>query len=210
MRPSSSRSEPGEPATAGGLFGPSFTSPAVERALSDAALLRAMLAAEAALARASCQAGRAPAEAAEAIARVCAEAEFDLDELGRQAANVANPVEPLTRALASRLPPDAARHVHAGATSQDILDTATSLLAKRASELILADLRALTWRPSLAGPPARWPRSTRTGRVSPPTTPPASALPNPSCPGTPTEPESRRWPPPPAWRPGRWARSRWT
>lgn len=143
MRPSSSRSEPGEPATAGGLFGPSFTSPAVERALSDAALLRAMLAAEAALARASCQAGRAPAEAAEAIARVCAEAEFDLDELGRQAANVANPVEPLTRALASRLPPDAARHVHAGATSQDILDTATSLLAKRASELILADLRAL-------------------------------------------------------------------
>ena len=46
----------------------------------------------------------------------------------------------LARALARRVPQTAVSAVHRGATSQDILDTAAMLLAKRAIDVMLADL----------------------------------------------------------------------
>jgi 3-carboxy-cis,cis-muconate cycloisomerase len=140
MRPSSSGSEAD---AAGGLFGPSFESAAVSATLSDAALLTAMLRAESALTTAAERTGRTPANAAALIRAACAAGDLDLDEIGRQAAGVANPVEPLVRALVGRVPEEAARYVHLGATSQDILDSATSLLARSAGELILDKLSAL-------------------------------------------------------------------
>ena len=59
--------------------------------------------------------------------------QFDLAELGREAADHASPVVPLARRF-----PD----THAGATSQDILDTAMMLVAKRARVPLLEDARA--------------------------------------------------------------------
>jgi 3-carboxy-cis,cis-muconate cycloisomerase len=47
------------------------------------------------------------------------------------------------RALTAAVPGDAARYVHLGATSQDILDTAAMLVARRALGLILAELDGL-------------------------------------------------------------------
>jgi 3-carboxy-cis,cis-muconate cycloisomerase len=51
-----------------------------------------------------------------------------------------NPVPGLARALARQVPQTAVSAVHRGATSQDIVDTAAMLLAKRAIRVIQADL----------------------------------------------------------------------
>ena len=111
------------------------------------AWLRAMLDTEAALARALERAGRAPAGAGAAVTAAAADAAaatgpFDVGALGRQAALSGNPVPGLVAALRKAVPPDAADTVHRGATSQDIIDTAAMLLARRALEPMAADLAA--------------------------------------------------------------------
>src|ERR1700751_697925 len=65
---------------------------------------------------------------------------FDPNELGGLAALTGNPVPGLARALARQVPQTAVSAVHRGATSQDIVDTAAMLLAKRAIDVIAADL----------------------------------------------------------------------
>lgn len=107
---------------------------------ADRAWLEAMLAAERALARAEALAGVIPAEAADAIAESCRAELFDLEELLERGHAAGNPVEPLVRALREAVGGDAARYVHWGATSQDVLDTATMLVARRALGLVLVDL----------------------------------------------------------------------
>jgi 3-carboxy-cis,cis-muconate cycloisomerase len=108
----------------------------------DQAWLTAMLDTEAALARALERAGLAPAGAGAAVTEAAAAGGFDTDELGRQAALTGNPVPALARALAASVPPDAAPAVHQGATSQDIIDTAAMLLARRALAGTAAGLAA--------------------------------------------------------------------
>ncbi|WP_279580412.1 lyase family protein [Fodinicola feengrottensis] len=67
---------------------------------------------------------------------------FDIGELGRAATGSGNPVVPLVKALTNAVPEPANRHVHRGATSQDILDTASMLVASRALLPLLDDLSA--------------------------------------------------------------------
>jgi 3-carboxy-cis,cis-muconate cycloisomerase len=126
----------------GGLFGGVFARGPVAAQVDDRAMLQALLDAEAALARASANAGVIPAGAAAAIAARCDAGRFDVDALGRAAAAAGNPVVPLVRALVEQLPEEAAGHVHQGATSQDVLDTAATLVAHRALGPLLADLGA--------------------------------------------------------------------
>jgi len=121
-----------------GLFGGVFARGDVEA--DDTAWLQAMLDTEAALARALEQAGMAPAGAGEAVTATARAVNFDIDELGELAALTGNPVPGLARELARRVPQAAVSAVHHGATSQDIVDTAAMLLARRAIEVILADL----------------------------------------------------------------------
>jgi 3-carboxy-cis,cis-muconate cycloisomerase len=111
-------------------------------ATSDQAWLDAMLDFEVALARASARAGLFPADDAEAIATARRAARFDIPALARAAADIGNPAEPLVRALTSAVPGKAAGHVHRGATSQDVVDTAAMLVAHRALAPLLEDLRA--------------------------------------------------------------------
>ncbi len=121
-----------------GLFGGVFARGGVEA--GDIAWLQAMLDAEAGLARALERAGLAPAGSGEAVTATARADNFDPNELGELAALTGNPVPGLARALARRVPQTAVSAVHRGATSQDILDTAAMLLAKRAIDVILADL----------------------------------------------------------------------
>jgi 3-carboxy-cis,cis-muconate cycloisomerase len=107
---------------------------------SDRAWVQAMLEVEAALARAHAAAGTIPAEHAQLIARVCNVDDFDLAALGEVTAASATPVVPLVDALRA-LAGDAADSVHVDATTQDIVDTATMLVAKRSREAILTDAR---------------------------------------------------------------------
>jgi 3-carboxy-cis,cis-muconate cycloisomerase len=126
----------------GGLFGGVFARGAARGGADtgDRAWLQAMLDTEAALARALERAGLAPAGAGAAVTAAARADGFDPAELGRQAALTGNPVPALVRALAGRLPPDAAAAVHHGATSQDIVDTAMMLLARAAVDAIGASL----------------------------------------------------------------------
>src|SRR5215207_2494290 len=109
-------------------------------ALSDRAWLQAMMDAERALAAAEARAGVISPEAAEAIAAACEWERFDPAELGEEGRAPGNPVEPLVRALTAVVEGDAARYVHWGATSQDILDTAAMLIARHALDLLLERL----------------------------------------------------------------------
>ena len=129
--------------TSSGLLSALSVSDAAAEAVSDRAWLQAMLDFEAALARAEARAGVVPAAAAEAIAECCDAGRFDGDAIGRDGRASATPVPPLVRALIAAVrerDEDAARYVHWGATSQDVLDTAAMLVARRALDLILADL----------------------------------------------------------------------
>ena len=127
-----------EKPNARGLFGGVFARGGVEA--GDAAWLQAMLDAEAGLARALERAGLAPAGAGEAVTAAARAGNFDPNELGGLAALTGNPVPGLARALARQVPQTAVSAVHRGATSQDIVDTAAMLLAKRAIGVIAADL----------------------------------------------------------------------
>jgi 3-carboxy-cis,cis-muconate cycloisomerase len=113
---------------------------------SDRARIQAMLNVEAALARAQAASGLIPAEAAPVIADAARAEAFDLDQLGRAVLKGGNPAIPLVKALTAQVAArdeQAARWVHWGATSQDIIDTGLVLQMRRALALIEAQLDRL-------------------------------------------------------------------
>ena len=131
---------------AGELFGPIFVPDEFGEAVSGRAWLRAMLDAEGALALALARAGLIPGQAAETIVSCCDVDRFDPEEIGHQGRAQGNPVPPLVRALAaavSGVSEDAASHVHKGATSQDIVDTAAMLVSRHALGLILTEVEGI-------------------------------------------------------------------
>ncbi len=109
-------------------------------AVSGRAWLAAMLETERALARAGALAGVVPDEAASVIAAACDVERYDWETLLGEGRSVGNPAEPLVRALVDLVGEDAGRYVHLGATSQDVVDTAAMLVARRCLGLVLADL----------------------------------------------------------------------
>ena len=114
---------------------------------SDASVLQALLDVEAGLARAQAETGVIPSPAAVVITRTARAEHFDAATLAAAARGSASIVIPLVEALTSRvhdLDATAARYVHWGATSQDILDTAMSLLVVRAHETLARDHDGLT------------------------------------------------------------------
>ena len=146
MKPSSSPSESLEPlepsAPAPGLFDAVLARGDVRGVVDDRAFLQAMLDFEAALALASAGAGRVDAGDARAIAEACRAESFDPSALGLQAADTGSPVVPVLDALRAMVGTTAAEAVHRGATSQDVIDTASMLTAGRAMDVIARDLRA--------------------------------------------------------------------
>lgn len=123
-----------------------FSTAKMQALCSIEAQVRRMLVVEAALARAQVGAGLATADAAAAIDRVAARQPIDLDRLQHDAVaagNLAIPfVKQLTAAVAAA-DADAARIVHRGATSQDILDTALVLQLRDAMQLLRTELQHL-------------------------------------------------------------------
>jgi 3-carboxy-cis,cis-muconate cycloisomerase len=122
------------------LFASLFVPDAVREAVSGRAWVQAMLDGERAYAAAAARAGVIPAEAAERIAAACDAGRFDVGEIALAGRRVANPAEPLVRALRKTVGEEDARHVHWGAASQDIVDTAAMLVARRSLDLIIVEL----------------------------------------------------------------------
>ncbi|MFA9430243.1 lyase family protein [Egicoccus sp. AB-alg2] len=115
----------------------------VAAAVGWPARVRRMVEVEAALGRALATAGVVPAEAGEAIARACDPDRVDLVALARQAARAPTPVIPLVAALVEQADPLAASWLHHGATSQDVVDTATVLQLRDALDLLDGRLAAV-------------------------------------------------------------------
>jgi 3-carboxy-cis,cis-muconate cycloisomerase len=125
------------------LLSPVRAGQTADELTDDDAWLQAMLAAEAALVRAQSVLGLVPPGAARTITDVAHARTIDVAELARAARAAANPVvamvERLTAAVAA-VDPAAAEYVHRGSTSQDVLDTAGMMVARRCLEETLVDL----------------------------------------------------------------------
>jgi 3-carboxy-cis,cis-muconate cycloisomerase len=132
-----------------GLYRDMFGTPAMRAVFATSGLVRSWLDVEAALARAEAAVGLIPAEAAGAIGAACKPENVDLEALERGTALVGYPILPLVRQIARAAGEEAGGYVHWGATTQDIMDTATALQVRDARRLIQSDLAAVVTR--LAG-----------------------------------------------------------
>ena len=128
------------------LFEPLFGAPRVNEIFSAQGTVQRMLDFEAALAQAEADAGVIPAGAAERIRQHCDVERFDLTALAAEAGVAGNLAIPLVHqltALTAAVDQKAARYVHWGATSQDVIDTALALQLRDALALIDEDLSRL-------------------------------------------------------------------
>jgi 3-carboxy-cis,cis-muconate cycloisomerase len=108
----------------------------------DATTLQHMLDFEAALARAEAAVGVIPADAVKAIEAACRADRFDtgaLADAATRSGNLAIPLVKALTALVAKADADAARYVHWGATSQDVIDSATMLTLRAAIDALFAD-----------------------------------------------------------------------
>jgi 3-carboxy-cis,cis-muconate cycloisomerase len=112
--------------TATGLYGELFVDDEMAALFEDRAALQGMLDFEAALAHAQAVAGVVPEAVAMAIANECRAEFYDIAALGKAATLAGNPAIPLVKALTARVAardPEAAKSVHYGTTSQDVIDS---------------------------------------------------------------------------------------
>lgn len=125
------------------LLAPMLSSAAMRAVCDDRSTLQNMLDFEAALARAEAAAGVIPASAAGPIEAACKAGTFDMAALAEAATRSGNLAIPLVKALTANVgkgDSEAARYVHWGATSQDVIDTATMLGLRAAIDALDADL----------------------------------------------------------------------
>ncbi len=125
------------------LLAPMLSSAAMRTVCDDATYLQHMLDFEAALARAEAATGIIPASAVGPIAAACNAQAFDLAALAEAATKSGNLAIPLVKALTAdvaKSDAEAARYVHWGATSQDVIDTAAMLTLRAAIDALLVDI----------------------------------------------------------------------
>jgi 3-carboxy-cis,cis-muconate cycloisomerase len=119
-----------------------LSSAAMRAICDDVACLQNMLDFEAALARAEAAVGVIPAAAADPITAACRAESFDLIALADAATRSGNLAIPLVKALTAHVAKtdaNAARYVHWGATSQDVIDTGAMLGLRAGIDALLAD-----------------------------------------------------------------------
>jgi len=127
-------------------FAAIFVPDEIAEALTDHAWLEALLECERALANAESLAGVIPAASAAAIAEACDAAAYDAATIAEAGRGPGNPVQPLVQQIRSRVGEAHAGYVHRGATSQDILDSASMLVARNVLRTIDDELSALAAR----------------------------------------------------------------
>ena len=117
------------------MFDALFTDPDVDQIFTDDAIIGAMLRFEGALVQAQADLNLIPSQPADLIAHVCLNAQIDADKIVASARDAGNPAIPLVKELSelvSSADPEAAKFVHTGATSQDVIDSAVMLQLKPA------------------------------------------------------------------------------
>ncbi len=117
------------------IFGPLFGDEQVNELFSDQAFVGALVQVEVALARAEARVGIIPAAAAEQIAGVKAD-KIDIVALAQGTVRSGFPIIALVQELRRQVNAEAAPYIHWGATTQDIMDTATVLQLRGAIALL--------------------------------------------------------------------------
>ena len=107
-----------------------YGSEAMRAIWSDRAMVQAWLDVEAALAEAEADLRIVPRSAAQAIRKAARVENVDLGAMRAEFDTTWNPVLPLVNVLRARLPKSAAKWVHWGATSKNIMDTGSALQIK--------------------------------------------------------------------------------
>ncbi len=115
---------------------PGFTTIEMARVFSAGTRVSAFLRFESALASARAEMGLIPPDVAAEIADACREGPDDPVETLRLGWEAGSPVVALLEWLRPRLSDSAVRVLHVGATTQDVLDTATALQMRAGLELI--------------------------------------------------------------------------
>lgn len=118
------------------IFAPAFVDPQAAQLLSDEAFFRSLLDVEVALARSQALLGIIPDAAAGAIAEAAARLRFEPEALARGVLSDGVPIIALVAQLRAALDPAHAPFVHLGATTQDIVDTATVCSVRRVLRLL--------------------------------------------------------------------------
>jgi|SRR5579875_3020433 len=125
------------------IFGALFGTVEMRELFSERTQLQLMLDVEAALSRAQARVGLVPREIAHKVTAAARVENLRLTEIARSMHQVGYPVFALVRELGRAAGPEAARYIHLGATTQDILDTALVLQLRRGAVLIRRDLLAI-------------------------------------------------------------------
>ncbi len=110
------------------------------------AIVQHMLDFEAALAASQAELGIIPQQAASSILACCTSEAIDGEALLQDSVQVGSLAIPLVRQLRARIAqsnPQAARYLHYGATSQDVIDTALVLAIKKVLALLEAELSGI-------------------------------------------------------------------
>jgi len=125
------------------IFKDMFGTPEMRAVFSDDNLLKCYVDTEVALAVAQGRTGVIPQGAADTIAKAGATVTLDRGALKAEAENVGYPILGLVRQLSAKLG-EAGRYVHWGATTQDIMDTATVLQIRSALAIVERDMAAVS------------------------------------------------------------------
>jgi 3-carboxy-cis,cis-muconate cycloisomerase len=120
-----------------------YGSPAMRAIWDDRAMVQRWLDVEGALALTEAELGLVPASAAREIARRARVDLIDLAAMKREFDTTWNPVMPLVDALRKVVRPSAARWIHWGATSKNIIDTALALQIKATYGVVERELEAV-------------------------------------------------------------------
>jgi 3-carboxy-cis,cis-muconate cycloisomerase len=124
------------------ILGTLYGSDAMRAVFDETRYFQRMLDVEAALARVQARLGIIPDNAAEAIIAAARVENLSTEDLAASARNVGYPVVGLVAGL-SKAAGEAGGWTHWGATTQDIMDTATVLQVRDGLDLIEAELRAI-------------------------------------------------------------------
>jgi 3-carboxy-cis,cis-muconate cycloisomerase len=146
----------------GPILGTLYGSDAMRAVFDEQVYFQRMLDVEAALARVQGRLGVIPAEAAQAIEAAARVENLRVEDLAASARTVGYPVVGLVAGL-SKAAGQAGAWTHWGATTQDVMDTATVLQVRDGLELVEAELRAIL--KALADQAGRHRRTVMAGRT---------------------------------------------
>ena len=125
------------------LFGNVFSTAAMRGVWADENRVAQYLAFEAALARVQGRLGLIPAEAAEEIDRACRIERIDMARLQSQTERAGTPIVGLVSQINGLCRDGLGEYCHWGATTQDVIDTATVLQIRASLEIVDAELTAI-------------------------------------------------------------------